>query len=215
MTGFWNLNLIHFLDFYFTFFFFANTFRRFEQYRAVGSLILASPARWPRLLNLVKEHRAMFLTATTLWPGLLALVLSLLQILASRLVWPEAGEPPHGLTVEILAAHWQALAVVLPAALATFTMDVYSLVVVAKLDNKEMEKYFDQAEYWLRSRTAHVIRIFTLGRIDPRNMVAVEVRKALTELTRMLNYTLWWVTVQVGLRLIFGLSLWLSWVWIG
>jgi hypothetical protein len=42
-------------------------------------------------------------------------------------------------------------------------------------------------------------------------MVAEEVRKALVGASRMLNTTLWWVTVQLGVRIAFGLSLWLTW----
>jgi len=71
-----------------------------------------------------------------------------------------------------------------------------------------LEKYFDQAEFWLRSWTAPVVRFFTLGRINPRQMVAVEVRTALVNSSRMLNSTLWWVVIQAGLRVAFGLSLW-------
>ncbi len=74
-----------------------------------------------------------------------------------------------------------------------------------------MEKYFDQAEYWLRSHTAHVVRIFTLGYINPRQMVVEEVRKALINASGLLNNTLWWVNLQMGLRFCFGLSLWLTW----
>jgi hypothetical protein len=49
-----------------------------------------------------------------------------------------------------------------------------------------------------------------LGRINPRLMVAVEVRTALLSSSRMLNSTLWWVVIQAGLRIAFGLSLWAS-----
>src|SRR5216683_455421 len=98
MAGFWHLNLIHFLDFYFSFFFLANTMRRWRQYRIIGKLVVTSPGRWPRLLNLIQENKTIVLTWTTFVPGLLALGLSILQVLASRLVWPEAGMPPHGLT---------------------------------------------------------------------------------------------------------------------
>lgn len=210
--GIWHLNLIRFLDFYFTLFFILNTARRLGQYNAVARLVLATPGRWPHLLRLIKEHRGIFLTGTTIVPGLLALALMLLQLLASRLVWPDAGRPPFGLTVQRVAEHWQAAVIVLPLGLAMLALDLYFLVRVGALDRATMEKYFDQAEYWLSSRTAHVVRIFTLGYVNPRQMVAVEVGKALTELCRMLNNSFWWVTLQVGLRLLFGLSLWLTWV---
>lgn len=207
-----HLNLIHLLDFYFALFFMLNTLRRFMQYHTIASMVLTSPGRWPRLLALIREQHAVFLTWTTLLPGLLALTLTVVQILASRFVWPHAGRPPYGLTLGKLLEHPLALWVAGPLGLAMISLDLYFLMVVGKLNRAEMEKYFDQAEYWLRSRTAHVVRIFTFGRINPRAMVAVEVQKALHELNRLLHSTFWWVALQVGLRFAFGLSLWLTWV---
>jgi len=206
MSGFWNLNLIHLFDFYLMLALLAGVVQRFERYQAIGRLVLTGPSRWPRLLELVKHHRTIFLTWTTVLPGLLALGLSLAQLIASRRIWPQAD-----LTAGQLAANWLAVAVVAPLGLAMLSVDAYGILVVGELDRALMEKYFDQAEYWLRSRTAHVVRVFTLGFINPRKMVNVEVRKALVEASRMLNTTLWWVTVQVGLRVAFGLSLWLTW----
>ena len=42
-------------------------------------------------------------------------------------------------------------------------------------------------------------------------MQSPEVRKALVAVSNMLNDTLWWINLQVGLRFGFGLSLWLTW----
>jgi hypothetical protein len=206
MVGFWNLNLIHLFDFYLMLALLAGIAQRFGRYQAIGRLVVAGPSRWPRLLHLVRHHRMIFLNWSTVLPALLALVLSLVQWIASRKIWPSAD-----LTAGRLAEHWLAVAVTVPLGLAMIGFDVYGVVVVGELDRGLLEKYFDQAEYWLRSRTAHVVRVFTLGRINPRQMVNVEVRKALIEASRMLNSTLWWVTAQVGLRVAFGLSLWLTW----
>jgi hypothetical protein len=41
-------------------------------------------------------------------------------------------------------------------------------------------------------------------------MVAVEVRKALIEASKLINSTFWWVSIQTGLRVAFGLALWLT-----
>jgi hypothetical protein len=211
MSGFWDLNLIHFLDFYFMFVFLAGTVRRFEQYRNIGKLVLTGPGRWPRLLKLVREHRTIFMTWATAAPALLALALSVVQLIASRMVWPDAGRPGTGLTVGALAGLWGALLMVLPLGLAMFGVDLYTLMRVGAIPRSEMEKYFDQAEYWLRSHAAHVVRVFTLGFVNPRKMVAEEVRKSLEGASNLLNTTLWWVNLQVGLRFSFGLSLWLTW----
>jgi hypothetical protein len=201
-----HLNLIRFLDFYLMFTFLAGTVRRVGQYLSIGRLVVSGPARWPQLLHLVKEHRTIFLTWSTVLPGFLALALSAVQLMASREIWPQAQ-----LTAGELARHWLAVAVLAPLGLAMFAVDLYGILVVGEVDRRDMEKYFDQAEYWLRSRTATVVRVFTLGFVNPRHMVAVEVQKALVEASRMLNTTLWWVTVQVGLRIAFGLALWLTW----
>ena len=90
-------------------------------------------------------------------------------------------------------------------------LDGYVYTHLSPFNRGLLEKYFDQAEYWLRSRTAHVVRIFTLGYVNPRAQVGHEVRKALVQASALLNAQLWWVNVQVGLRLAFGLALWATW----
>jgi hypothetical protein len=211
MSGFLHLNLIHFLDFYFSLMFFIGVYRRFQQYQSIGKLALACPTRWPRLLKLIHEHRMLFLTWGTVFPALLALLLMLVQLVASRWIWPEAGQPPDGLVVERLGHFWLALPIIVPLGLAMVAFDIYTLLRVGVVDRAMIEKYFDQAEYWLGSGTAHVVRVVTFGFINPRKMVAEEVRKALIAVSAMLNYSLWWTNLQVGLRFSFGLSLWVTW----
>ena len=201
-----HLDLIRFLDFYLMFLFVAGTLRRVGQYLSIGRLVFAGPGRWPRLLDLVKQHRMLFLTWSTVLPAVLALLLSVVQLIASREIWPQAR-----LSAAELARHGWALAAVVPLGLAMAAVDLYGIVIVGEVDRALMEKYFDQAEYWLRSRAATVVRVFTLGYVNPRRMVALEVQKALIEASRLLNTTLWWMSVQVGLRLAFGLALWVTW----
>src|SRR5687767_13631795 len=95
MSWIWDLNLIRFFDFYLAVAFLASTWVRVGQYRAVLALVRSVPERWPRLFQLVKGHGNIFLTWSTVVPALLALVLMTIQMLASRLVWPEAGKPPY------------------------------------------------------------------------------------------------------------------------
>ena len=54
------------------------------QYREVGRLVLTGPGRWPRLLELVHRHKMIFVTWATVLPGLSALALSVVQLIASR-----------------------------------------------------------------------------------------------------------------------------------
>jgi hypothetical protein len=205
MARLWDLNLIRFFDFYLALAFLASTAMRLRQYEAIVRLVRAVPERWPRLLKLVKEHHGIFLTWTTVLPGILALGLCLVHTLACRLLWPHAE-----LTVRGLFELWLAVPLVTLLGIAMLAVDVYATFTVGEVDRHLLERSFDQAEYWLRSWVAPVVHVFTFGYVSPRRLVAIEVRKALTEASQLLNSTLWWVSGQVGLRIAFGLSLWLS-----
>jgi ABC-type proline/glycine betaine transport system permease subunit len=205
MARLWDLNLIRFFEFYLTVAFLASTAMRFRQYEAVVRLVRAVPERWPRLLKLVKEHHGIFLTWATVLPAVLALGLCVLHTFACRLVWPHAE-----LTVSGLFQLRLAVPIVALLGIAMLVVDLYATFTVGQVDRSSLERYFDQAEYWLRSWVAPVVRVFTLGYVNPRRLVTAEVRKALAEANRLLNVTLWWVSGQVGLRIAFGLSLWLT-----
>jgi hypothetical protein len=209
----WQFNLIHLFDFYLTLIFILSTALRVRQYRELIGLVRKVPGRWPRLYELIKRHRSILLTKATLGPALLALGLWVTQILASQLVWPDAGRPEKGLSLGRLWEHPAAVPLVLTLGVAMVAFDLYGAIKVGAFDHKQMEAYFDQAEYWLKSWTAPVVRVFTLGFINPRRMVAIEVRSALESATRLLNSTLWWVCIQTGLRIGYGLSLWGTYAW--
>jgi hypothetical protein len=203
---FWllDLRLIKFFGFYLALIFVISTALRIRQYRALLALAGGLPSRWPRLLQLMKEHSTILLTWGTVLPLLLMLAVLLLNTLASWLLWPDATE----FTLADLLALWPAVPLVLLLGAAMVAFDLYGMCQVGTIDRREMERYFDQAEYWLKSWTAPVVRVFTLGYINPRQMVALEVRSALVNASRLLNYSLWWIVIQTGLRIAFGLALW-------
>src|SRR5437870_8104994 len=109
MNGVMSLNLLHFLDFYFALMFFVGVWRRLEQYSSVGKLVLAGPTRWPRLLKLVHEYRTIFWTWSMIMPALLGLGLWLAQMVASRILFRDAGNIEYTLTLERLLELWPAL----------------------------------------------------------------------------------------------------------
>src|SRR5437879_1680567 len=80
MAWFWNLNLIHVFNFYLGLTFLVSTYVRWTQYRSGLSLVRAVPGRWPRLFQLVKQHRNVFLTWSTILPALLAFTLFAVNI---------------------------------------------------------------------------------------------------------------------------------------
>jgi hypothetical protein len=202
-----DLDLIRLFDFYLALAFLVSTAVRIRQYEAIIRLVRAVPGRWPKLFALVKQHHTIFLTWSTVMPAALALGLFLIHTLAYNLVLHTADS----LTLGRLAELWMAWPVVLVFGLAMLAVDGYATFTVGAVDRHMLEKYFDQAEYWLRSWAAPVVRVFTFGYVNPRKMVAVEVQKALVEASQLLNTSLWWTNVQVGLRIAFGASLWLTW----
>jgi hypothetical protein len=204
MSWLHDLRLIRLFSFYLALFFCVSTYVRTRQYRAILGLVRNMPGRWPRLLALIREHGNLFLTWGTVMPLLLSLVLLVFNTLASRRLWPRADDFTGAQLLQV----WPALPLVMLSGLAMLGLDLYGLWQVGEVDRAEMEKYFDQAEYWLRSRASHVVRIVTLGYINPRKMVAVEVQSALVSASRLINYNLWWMVLQTGLRIAFGLSLW-------
>lgn len=202
-----NLDLIRLFGFYLAMAFLLSTYLRIRQYEAVVRLVRAVPERWPNLFRLVRQYHMVFLTWSTVLPAFLTLLLWLLHTLAYYVLLPEAED--H-LSIGKLMHMPVALGFVAATGVAMLAFDGYSTFVVSEVDRVLLEKYFDQAEYWLRSWVAPVVNVFTFGRINPRRMVAEEVQKALVHASQLLNTTLWWVAVQLGLRIAFGLSLWQS-----
>ena len=201
-----DVNLINLFGFYLAAMFLLGTMRRFGQYRAIGGILVAAPGRWPRLLKVMNEHRAIFLTWSTLRPAALALLLCVIHLIASRVVWPRAQ-----LTVVHLLDSWALLPLLFAAGIPMLAVDVYFLVRVGRIDQPETEKYLDMAESWLTGWKATAVRVVTFGRIDPRRKVSEEVQKALTAISNLINRNLYWMSLQVGLRVVFGLTLWLTW----
>lgn len=206
MDDFLRINLIDLFTFYLTAVFILNTLRRLRQYRDMAALAATMPNRWPRVLRQIKQHWLMFLTWSVFRPAMVAITLIAAQIVCSRVIWPQAALTGHNLLEE-----WWMVPVVGLAGGAMVAVDLYFFIRVGAIDRKETERYFDEAEHWLTSWKGPAIRIVTLGFINPRKMVDTEVRKALEESKGLLSRNLWWITLQAALRILFGLTIWISW----
>ncbi len=199
------LNLIRVFDFYVTLMFVISLARRWDVYLNAIRLLLVVRGRWPKLINRLSEHKSLILNRAFFRPAILALILTVVQLIASRLLFPQAV-----LTGEQLRAEWWWILVILVPLVPMLAVDVYFVVRVGKFDRAETVKYFDQAEGWLGWK-GPLVRTLTLGLVNPRKMVDDEVKKNLTEYQSTLQASLWWVSVQIGLRLAFGLTLWGVW----
>ncbi len=201
-----SVNLLGVLDAYLVLTFLLSTAMRYRQYRALVGIIFSVPGRWPRLFKLVHDHRAVFLTWPTLMPIAATFVVMLLHAIAYHAVWHTARITP----AEVLD-HWISLAGLVIFGAAMLWLDFTTMFDIWQVDRQALERDFDQAEYWLGSWAAPALRVLTFGFINPRRMVNEEVRKALVNATRDLNSMMWWWAVQIAARLLFGLTLWLTW----
>src|SRR5207248_11730975 len=86
-----SLKLIRLFDFYLALAFLVSTVVRVRQYRTILQVVRAVPARWPRLFQLVRQYRHLFLTWGTILPLALSLGLWVGHTLFLRLVLP-AGD---------------------------------------------------------------------------------------------------------------------------
>lgn len=199
------LNLIRVFDFYVTLMFVISLVRRWTVYLNALRLLIAVRGRWPRLINRLAEHRSLILNRSFFRPALLALGLMIAQLVASRVIFPKAT-----LTGAQLREEWWWVLMIAVPLVPMVLVDLYFVIRVGKFDHDETVKYFDQAENWLGWK-GPLIRALTLGIVNPQRMVDDEVKKSLTEYQTTLQRSLWWVSVQIGLRLTFGLTLWSVW----
>ncbi len=206
MTWLYEIRPISLFSLYLAVAFLLSTGLRLQQYRAILSLITRLHSRWPNVTKLVLSHRGILITWENVRPLVMVLSLLFMNTLASQFLWPQAKT----FRVHDLVMIWPVLPLVLALTVAMIVFDTSGAFQVGKIDTPETEKYLDLAETWLSGWRAPVVRIFTLGFINPRNIVTKEVRTALEGASALLNSTLWWVTIQTSLRIACGLSLWSS-----
>ncbi len=199
------INLIRVFDFYVMLMFVISIVRRWPVYLNALRVLVAVRWRWPKLMARLAEHRSLILNWAFFRPVALALAIAIAQLIASRIIFPKAT-----LTVRELLDEWWWILLILVPMLPMLAVDMYFIIRIGRFDHNETVKYFDQAENWLGWK-GPLVRIVTLGYIDPRRMVDEEVRKSLSAYQSTLRWSIWWVTLQMGLRLLFGLTLWSVW----
>ena len=183
--------------------------RRWDVYLNALRLLVAVRGRWPKLMHRLGEHQSLLLNWSFFRPAAIALVLMVVQLVASRLIWPQAiltraSSNANGGSCRSFSCRWSRCS----------RVDLYFVLRVGRFDHDETVKYFDQAESWLGWK-GPLVRALTLGIVNPRKMVDEEVKKSLAEMQTTLTSSLWWVIVQTVLRLAFGLTLWTVWAFHG
>jgi hypothetical protein len=200
------MNLMDLFQFYLVVVFILSIVLRRRQYRGLVELVAAGPQRWPRLINLLREERWLLLSWPTLVPIALALLLMLIHSAMYNLVWPHAA-----VTFSDLTRHTTALGLLLIWAATMLTVDAQATFSHWEFNKADYEPMLDQAEYWLTTRWAPALKVLTFGRVDPEQRVRAEVRQALLRSQADIRSMFWNWSIQVGFRLAFGITLWLTW----
>lgn len=199
------LNLIRLFDFYVALLFLISLLRRWTVYWDAIRLVFRVRGRWPKLMSALAEHKSLLLNWAFFRPAILALVVMLIQFAFSRLIYPRAV-----LTGPQLREEWWLVPIILVPLVPMLAVDLYFIIRVGRFDHDEMVKYLDQAETWLGWR-GPLVRVVTLGIVNPRKMVDEEVQKSLAQMHSTFASSMWWVIVQMSLRLAFAVTLWTIW----
>ena len=206
LTWLGTINLIDVLTFYLLLAFAVSTVLRLRNYRAILGLVFAFPNRWPKLLALVKQYRAIFLRWPALLPVGLTLALMLANTLASHFVWSQAR-----VTWNDLWQRWVAFLGVISFGAIMLYLDFQAIFNFGHFNRVALEENLDKAEHWLQTWKAPVVRVLTFGFVNPRKIVNDQVREALVKASLIVNGQMWRWSLQIGMRLAFGLALWITW----
>jgi hypothetical protein len=198
-----SLNLIRCFDWYLLIVLFSGLFMRIVHYREIIGMVWKFSGRWPNLYALIKGHRAVFFSWSTLLPASITLTLWIVHMTACRLLWPQAE-----LSIADLLGWILSLLEVIALGSIMIGFDIYLAFKFVEWDHAEVERALDRAEFWMRSWASNLLRLVTFGKINPRKMVNTEIKKLLEETTKQVNVSLWLMTAQVGVRIAFGLLLW-------
>ena len=201
-------NLIRLFDFYLAATLVVSVARWYRLYW--DALVLAGRfrGRWPKLVDRLMAHHGVLLTADVLRPLFAAVALTVVQFVCSRLVWPTATLPAG-----TVWDHWRLLVPVAVAGAPMLLIDAYFLLRVGRFDRGSTEDYLDQAERWLGGWKVSAVRLATLGYVNPQRIVDAEVVKGLENVGRMVSWASRWAAVQLAVRVLFGLTLWLCWAY--
>lgn len=203
------LNLIILFDLYLFATFLASLLIRYQRYREILALIRKVPDRWPKLFELLRQERQLYLNWVAMLPVLAAFAIAVIHTGLYRLVWHSAEITPGQ-----LAAHWLPMLWIGLCALLMVGVDCYMLFNIQPLNVARIEGELDKAEYWLKSWVSSAIQVATLGCVSPRKIVRKEIRKAIANGLQLMDRAVGLWLVQIGGRLLFGCSLWLAWAYV-
>lgn len=200
------VNLIRLFDMYLVLMMCISLWRRWRVYADAIHIGWSTFYKRKKLLGRLGPQVQLLLTRSVVVPFVVVVLLTVVQWVCSRLIWPHAVVP-----LGEVGGTWWKLLLVVAAALPMLGVDVYFLAKVGKFDRQSTEGYLDYAERWLGWR-GRVVRAATVGVVNPARIVDAEVKKNLEWLGQTASWAMWWTSVQSTFRVTFGLLVWVLWV---
>ncbi len=200
------VNLIRLFDLYLMLMMLISMWRRRRVYTDAVRLGWSTFHKRRKLLDRVRGQVEHLLTRSVVVPLGVVVGMTIVQWVCSRLIWPQAVVP-----LGEVAGTWWKLLLVGVTALPMFSVDVYFLMRVGKIDRGSTAEYLDYAERWLGWR-GRAVRVATAGVVSPTRIVDAEVKKGLEYLGQTAGWAMWWTSTQSVLRVTFGLLVWVLWV---
>lgn len=204
------INLLALFDLYLIGIFVLGILLRYHQYRTIIRFVREVPDRWPNLYAVVKEERALFLNRATLVPIFGALAIMVIHTALYRFIWSSAT-----ISIEQLQKQWLLLTWTAICGLVMIFFDLRVLFSLRSYELKPIEEKLEQAEFWLSSWVSSAVKVVTLGLVKPTKKVRGELRKAISDSIKSMDRILYQWMIQIGLRFLFGFSLWTAWSVLG
>lgn len=176
---------------------------RFKQYRTNISFAWQFPQRWPSVLEVVKAHKGIFLTWTTLLPVGVTLAVLLAHSLCYRLIWQAADVTPTTLGNE-----WYLLPFLVLVCLTMLALDLQALFSTTQTDFDEIETALSRGEYVLSSRAMVALRVGSFGLFSPKKYIENRIEESLQAVRLVLLTQLRRWSFHTAVRIAFGFLLW-------
>ncbi|QDT36086.1 hypothetical protein Pan189_04410 [Stratiformator vulcanicus] len=201
-------DLLSLYEYYLVLVLIVNVGLRLNYYRNCVAFAREFPDRWPRMLEIIKEHGVSAIDLSILVPVALAFAMALIHSICNHFVWGYA-------TLPISEVFGHPLCGILIVGLAGVMLynDWLVLRRTSTLDRAETDPVLNQGELASHPTIDWASRTFTFGRFSTRRMVEERVEETLTEhAAEMAERMKGWM-FRSAIRLAFGLTCWMVWAY--
>ena len=178
---------------------------RYHLLRDILLLARKFPERWPKLLQMLLEHKWSLINKVTIIPVSIAIVMALLHTVCNRWLWM-ASE----LKISELSYHPMLCIPLIVFSGWMLFLDIQVLSRATQFKKDELEQLLDRGEFALSTPVDWTVRLFTLGLISPTRVVEHKLEEALElECDQIVTQMRGWY-LRTAVRVLFGTCCWIT-----